>query len=301
MNESALVIRANVIRTIRQFFYEQGFLEVETPLLIPANAPEEYIDPLPAANCMQMQTSPEICMKRLLCRGHSRIFQISRCWRMGERGIRHLPEFTMLEWYRDNADYLDLMDDCVALIRKIADSCTKNGYFNRNRIKIDPFAEWRNISLTEAFSGFAEADALISAKNGEFEEILSSKIEPMLETFPVPVILRDYPASMAALSKISRNDPRFAERFELYIGGIELANGFSELNDPGEQRMRFKEANRVRNAMGKDSLPLPEPFLGELSSMPTSAGIALGVDRLVMVVSEAESIDEIVAFTPEKL
>lgn len=300
MPHSALILRAQVVQTIRQYFTERGFLEVETPLLIPANAPEEHIDPVTALP-WQLQTSPEICMKRLLCRGHRRIFQISHCWRAAERGSRHLTEFTMLEWYRAEADYGLLMDDCVGLLRQVAHQCTADGMFRRLGKKIDPYAKWAHISVQEAFLRFAQADALASAKNGRFDELLVSQIEPALEKISVPVIMADYPAQLAALSRIRTDDPRFAERFELYLAGLELANGFSELNDPQEQRLRFEEANRQRQASGRPALPLPERFLDELSAMPPSAGIALGVDRLVMLTAGVDTIDEVVAFRPEEL
>lgn len=274
---------------------------METPLLIPANAPEEYIDPVPALPWWQLQTSPEVCMKRLLCRGYQRIFQISHCWRAGERGSRHLSEFTMLEWYRAHADYRDLMDDCRNLLQTIAADCADDGCFGRNNLKIDPHAEWAHISLQEAFSRFAQADVLQCAQNGDFDDILVSRIEPALENFSAPVVLYDYPASMAALSRLRHDTPQYAERFELYVGGVELANGFSELSDPAEQRRRFELANQVRQQHGKPVLPLPEKFLAELSAMPPSAGIALGIDRLIMLTAKAQVIDEVVAFTAEDL
>ncbi|WP_277057496.1 EF-P lysine aminoacylase EpmA [Trichlorobacter lovleyi] len=300
-NSGALYIRAQVLQTIRRFFTERGFLEVETPFRIPANAPEEFIDPVPALASWQLQTSPEICMKRLLCRGYDKIFQICRCWRADERGSRHLTEFTMLEWYRSNADYHDLMQDCVGLLRQVADTCSEGACFKRNDLKIDPNQTWLHFSVQEAFLRFAKDDALVSAQNGLFEELLTDRIEPALEKFEVPVILQDYPAQLAALARLKTVAPDFAERFELYVGGLELANGFSELTDPFEQRARFEEANRIRQQMGKSELPLPEPFLAELSAMPPAAGIALGVDRLVMLTVGADCIDQVVAFTPESL
>lgn len=300
MNTGALHTRAQVLQTIRRFFTEQGFLEVETPLLIPANAPEEYIDPVSALP-WQLQTSPELCMKRLLCRGHERIFQICHCWRADERGSRHLSEFTMLEWYRSNADYRDLMQDCVQLLTMVAENCTVDACFTRNSLKIDPKRTWSHYSAQEAFSCFANANALACAQNGLFDELLTSRIEPAFEKSEVPVILADYPARLAALSRIKPDNPDYAERFELYVGGLELANGFSELNDPQEQRLRFEEANLARQQMGKPVLPLPEIFLSELSNMPPSAGIALGIDRLVMLTAGVERIDQVVAFTPESL
>lgn len=288
------------MQAIRCFFTERGFLEVETPFRIPANAPEEFIDPLHALP-WQLQTSPEICMKRLLCRGYDKIFQICRCWRAEERGSRHLSEFTMLEWYRSNADYRDLMQDCVGLLQHVAISCTDDSSFSRNNMKIHPYQTWQHFSVQEAFLIFSKADALTSVQNGLFDELLTSQIEPAFEKFEVPVILFDYPAQLAALAKIKSDTTDFAERFELYVGGLELANGFSELTDPLEQRSRFEEANRIRQHIGKNELPLPEPFLSELSAMPPSAGIALGVDRLVMLTIGADSIDQVVAFTPEGL
>lgn len=300
MSHSALILRAQVLQTIRQFFTERGFLEVETPLLIPANAPEEHIDPV-SGQTWQLQTSPEICMKRLLCRGHRRIFQVSHCWRAAERGSRHLSEFTMLEWYRADADYCALMDDCVGLLQMVAGSCTTDGRFSRFGRKIDPHALWQHISVKEAFLQFAQADALACVENDLFDELLVSRIEPALEDFSVPVIMADYPTQLATLARIKADDPRYAERFELYLAGLELANGFSELNDPQEQRMRFEETNQRRLASGREALPLPERFLNELSVMPPSAGIALGVDRLVMLTAGVDAIDEVVAFRPEEL
>jgi len=298
--KNTLHIRARVIQTIRDFFNERGFLEIETPSLIPANAPEENIDPVSALP-WQLQTSPEICMKRMLCRGYDRIFQICRCWRADERGLRHLSEFSMLEWYRSNSDYNDLMDDCIALLQKVAANCTEDHFFHQKDRKINPQDVWHKISVQEAFSRFAEADALESSQNGLFDEVLTSLVEPALANFDTPVILTDYPAKLAALSKIKQDNPDFAERFELYAGGLELANGFSELTDPVEQRRRFEEANEIRHRCGRTELPLPEPFLAELSAMPESAGIALGLDRLVMLTVGAESIDQVVAFSPESL
>jgi len=297
-----LHLRAHVIKVVRDFFWERGFLEVETPLLIPANAPEEYIDPVSALPDRQLQTSPEICMKRLLARGHPKIFQISHCWRADERGARHLSEFTMLEWYRAESDYTDLMNDCRELLQQVSElSRPVAKSFTRNSVKISPFNLWQRYSVQEAFLHFGKVDVLGCLRNGLYEEILTSVIEPALAAYNTPVILMDYPVELAALARTKPGNPNCAERFELYVGGLELANGFSELNDPVEQRRRFEEANLVRRNAGKEPLPLPEPFLKELAGMPPSAGIALGIDRLVMLTAGAVSIDEVVAFTPEEL
>ncbi len=303
MKIDALWLRANVIKAVRNFFWERGFLEVETPLLIPANAPEEHINPvvtLPSA--WQLQTSPEICMKRLLCNGHQRVFQISRCWRADERGSRHLSEFTMLEWYRANADYHTLMTDCEELLQYVATSCLPNDrYFSRNSVKIDPFAPWLRISVQEAFFRFGQVNVCDCIKEGRYEEILTAVIEPAISQYSTPVILIDYPVELAALARTKPENRESAERFELYLGGLELANGFSELTDPVEQRARFEAANRMRRGFGQPELPLPEPFLNSLGDMPESAGIAMGIDRLVMLAAGAEAIDDVVAFTPEDL
>ena len=302
MKMSALRLRANVVAAVRFFFEERGFLEVETPLLIPANAPEEHINPICALPSWQLQTSPEICMKRLLCSGHQKLFQMSRCWRSGERGSCHLPEFTMLEWYRAGCDYQSLMTDCEELLQHVAATCIPGDqHFIRNSSKIDPFAAWQRISVQDAFLRFSKADVWDYLEKGLYEEILTSVIEPALAEFTSPVILMDYPASLAALSRTKPENPDLAERFELYVGGLELANGFSELTDPVEQRRRFEDANNFRRGSNQEVLPIPETFLNELATLPPSAGIALGVDRLVMLTAGVDTIDEVVAFTPEEL
>jgi elongation factor P--(R)-beta-lysine ligase len=295
-----LVLRSNVIRALRSFFESRGFLEVETPLLIPANAPEEHIEPC-RVDGRFLHTSPEICMKRLLCRGHDRIFQICRCWRSGERGSRHVPEFTMLEWYRANSSYSALMDDCENLLRHVAETClgSKSVCYNAKPIALDHIFE--KITVREAFRKWSDISMEGAVKNGCFDEIMVTRIEPAIEKATGPVLLMDYPIEMAALARPKPDDATVAERFELYVGGLELANGFSELNDPVEQRARFLEANRKRTANGYQALPLPDPFLRELASMPPSAGIALGVDRLVMLLADAGRIDDVLAFTPESL
>ena len=305
--QNVLVRRAQIISSVRSFFDQRGFLEVETPLLLPGNAPEEYIDPLevPLSSSSplswQLQTSPELCMKRLLARGHRAIYQISHCWRAGERGERHLSEFTMLEWYRADADYCVLMDDCRDLLQHVAGQCSENGTFSHKGHYCDPFAPWANIRVTEAFSEFSNTEALIAIQNGLFEAVLNESVEPALAKYSVPVILKDYPAEMAALARLKKDDPGYAERFELYLCGLELANGFSELIDPVEQRQRFQEACLVRGQRGVSPGVLPERFLAELAAVPPSAGIALGLDRLVMLTLGAERIDQVVAFPPEML
>ena len=208
----------------------------------------------------------------------------------------------MLEWYRADSDYLALMSDCEELLQNVAAVCRADApLFRYKSSVIDPFSPWVRISVQEAFLRFSSTSVWECLQNGCYEEVLSEMVEPALAGYGAPVLLIDYPAELAALARIKPGQAELAERFELYVGGLELANGFSELNDPVEQRRRFEAANRARREAEKESLPLPEPFLDELSGLPSSAGIALGVDRLVMLAAGAEHIDEVVAFTPEEL
>ena len=296
---NSLKSRARIIQSIRTFFEVRGFLEVETPLLIPANAPEEHIEPFRSGN-LYLQTSPELCMKRLLCRGHDRIFQICRCWRNYERGSRHIPEFTMLEWYRSDSNYEALMQDCEQLLAHIAKDCLSTTIVNYNTRPIALDDSFKRISVREAFNEFTDLNMEAAVRDGSFDELMVTKIEPALVQ-DKPVLLFDYPIEMAALARPKPGDNSVAERFELYAGGMELANGFSELNDPVEQRSRFLKVNQARIKKGLPALPIPETFLAELEAMPPSAGIALGVDRLVMLFTGAVRIDDVIAFTPETL
>jgi lysyl-tRNA synthetase class 2 len=294
-----LKLRARIIQAIRSFFETRGFLEVETPLRIPANAPEEHTEPLRSGDLF-LQTSPELCMKRLLCRGHDKIFQICRCWRGDERGSRHIPEFTMLEWYRSRSDYEALMKDCEQLLLHVSKSCFSSLTVCYESINIALDEVFTRVSVRDAFRKYTDVTMEEAVGDGSFDEIMVTRIEPAL-VLGKPVLLLDYPIEMAALARPKPGDPAVAERFELYAGGMELANGFSELNDPVEQRLRFLEANQRRSSNGLPPLPVPEPFLGELADMPPSAGIALGVDRLVMLFAGATQIDDVIAFTPEEL
>ena len=294
-----LHLRARVIQAVREFFCSRGFLEVETPHRIPANAPEEHIEPYKADTCY-LQTSPEICMKRLLCRGYGNIFQISRCWRSNERGRRHVPEFTLLEWYRADSDYFALMKDCEELLKTVVKTVHGGTTLSYQGRKIEVAKGIDRITVREAFERFGGTTMEAALHDGTFDEIMVTAIEPALPQ-DVPAILMDYPAEAAALARLKPGDPTVGERFELYAGGLELANGFSELNDPREQRARFLEANDKRLRSGFPALPLPEPFLTDLGGMPPAAGIALGIDRLVMLCADADSIDDVIAFTPEEL
>jgi len=272
---------------------------VDTPLLIPAPAPEAHIDAIPAGD-LYLHTSPELCMKRLLAAGYPRIFQICHCWRSGERGSRHLPEFTMLEWYRAHGDYSDLMNDCVELIRAVASVCNTGNSIDYQGRRVDLCGEWERITVREAFRRYTGTTMEKALQDGLFDELMTVAIEPQLG-FQKPTFICDYPAERGALARLKQDDNSVAERFELYIAGIELANGFSELTDPVEQRRRFQEEAACRAQRGQSTYPMPEPFLTELANMPPSAGIALGMDRLIMLLTGAETIDEVVSFTTEEL
>jgi elongation factor P--(R)-beta-lysine ligase len=298
-DKSRLLLRARAIQSIRDFFISRGYLEVETPVVIPAPAPEANIDAIGASGKF-LQTSPELCMKRLLAMGYSKIFQICKCFRNSERGHLHLPEFTMLEWYSTNEDYLFLMDECQNMIKYITSVLGKGNILNYQGKQIDISDTWDRITVGDAFSRYAGTTPEIAIEAGNFDAIMVTEIEPALNKGR-PVFLYDYPASQAALSRKKKGDPGVAERFELYMGGLELANAFSELTDVEEQKKRFLEELSNREKHGKTVYPFPERFINDLEYMPPSAGIAFGVDRFIMLLTDSASIDEVVTFTPEKL
>lgn len=297
--KNALHMRSRMIQEIRHFFLDQSYLEVETPQLIPAPAPEAHIDAIEAGN-LYLQTSPELCMKRLLSAGYPKIFQFSKCFRNGERGNLHMPEFTILEWYRTGIDYESLMEECEALIlwasRRLGfgESITYQG------IEIDLRSPSERISVAKAFDRYSPLPLDIALKKQCFDEIMVNDIEPHMG-LTKPTFLYDYPASLSALARLKPGDQRFAERFEIYIAGLELANGFSELTDAREQKTRFERDQQSRRDLGKKVYPMPERFLQSLEHMPEAAGIALGVDRLAMIFNDRVKIDDVICFAPEEL
>jgi len=293
--QDKLTQRARILAEIRAFFVGETFLEVDTPQRIPCNAPELNIEPQSCGN-WALHTSLELCMKRLLAAGYARIFQLCHCWRAHERGSKPLPEFTMLEWYRAHSDYTQLMRDCENLLRYLVPTqeLTYHAYH------IDLSTPFERITLEQSFLAYAPITLRQAIADNCFEEIYTEHVEPKLGTSK-PTIIYDFPVSMAALARAKPDNPLVAERFELYIAGVELANAFSELTDEHEQRQRFVTEEQQRRDTGRQAYPLPEPFLAELSNMPPAAGIALGVDRLVMLLTAAENIAQVVAFTPEEL
>lgn len=295
----ALRLRTAMIGAVRRFFEGKDFLEVETPVRIPAPAPEPHIDAFPSGD-WYLQTSPELCMKRLLAAGYPKIFQICKSFRAGERGDRHLPEFTLLEWYRAAADYRVLMKDCEEMLLWVTSALGFQGGLSWQGQAIALAGPWERLTVQEAFARYAPISLTEALEQDRFDEILTAAIEPRLGERK-PVFLCDYPAALGALARLKPEDPCVAERFELYIGGMEMANAFSELTDAREQRQRFELTCRERSSRGSEVYPLPEPFLAALSGMPPAAGIAFGLDRLAMLLAGASRIDEIVTFTPEIL
>jgi len=239
-------------------------------------------------------------MKRLLALGFPNIFQIARCFRGGERGDFHLPEFSLLEWYRTGIDYRDLMEECEELFRFLAHRLDLGTRLHYRGLSVDLDAPWERISVRTAFEQYASIPLDQALYNNHFDQTMVEEIEPHLG-IKSPTFLYDYPASLAALARLKPGTPSIAERFEIYVGGIELANGFSELNDAHEQRKRFEKELKERARLGKHVSPMPERFLKALENMPEAAGIALGLDRLVMIFGDARTIDEVVAFTPEEV
>lgn len=261
----ALVRRAEVLRQVRRFFDERGFTEVETPVRIPAPANEAFLEPPPSGDHW-LRTSPELHMKRLLAHGAGKIYQLGPCFRAGEIGRRHNPEFTLLEWYRPGEGIEALYGDVAALVSAV---------LGQTMVP-------QRITVAEAYRRWAGWDPLEAWNEDRFDEDMALKIEPALPREGL-VYLTDYPVQAAALARVNPTDPRVAERFEAYLAGMEIANGYGELTDVDEQRRRFEETIAMRRARGLPVYQVDEAFLADLPGMPPTAGIALGIDRLVMV------------------
>lgn len=323
------LVREKVVDAIREFFKSEGFHEVDTPLLVQSPGTEPYLEvfesELMTPNYQNKKayllTSPELSMKKLLSAGMGSIFTICKSFRNGE-GLSsfHNPEFSILEWYRVEADYLDMMQDCENLFLFILNKLELNNgnnilkYQNKD---YDLSTPWERISVSVAFkkyAGVSQTDMLDKEKIVEiakekgyqvnsqttweeaYNQILLNEIEPHLgET--KPTILYDYPASQAALSQKKKDDPRFAERFEFFIGGIELGNAFSELTDADEQKSRMEDDLQQRKDLGKVEYKIDRDFIEALEmGMPRTGGIAVGVDRLVMLFSDSASIKDSLLF-----
>lgn len=304
LSVQGLHMRAALLTGIRNFFCGHGFLEVDTPVRQPVYIPEANIFPVEAEGKF-LQSSPELCMKRLLSRGCSNIFQICPCFRQGERGRNHLEEFLMLEWYRRDSDYRQLMDDCRGLLRYLKTLLEA-------RLKwitpmegpcfsgIDFEGDWQALTVAEAFEIYCPCDLSLAMANDLFEELLVEHVEPHLGKSR-PTFLSDYPVELGSLARRKTDNPDFVERFELYVNTIELANGFTELTDAEEQRQRFElEIEKIHRATGR-SVEMPQAFLRDLEHLESAAGIALGLDRLVMLAMNKKEISEAVSFSDEDL
>jgi lysyl-tRNA synthetase class 2 len=302
---NVLQARSELLRKLRQFFYDRGFVEVETPLLLDEVIPEQHIEPLivesSSTKRLILQASPELCMKRLMAAGTEAIFQITRSFRAGERGKLHRPEFTIVEWYRRGDDMRAGMD----LLDELCQATLNTGPAERLRYQ-RAFERYLGICpLTCATSELTQRVKELSSalpeglreddRDGWLSLLLATSVEPQLG-WDRPTILYDYPASQASLAMIrdEGTEPAVAERFELYVRGVELANGFHELTDAEELRLRLERANERRLADGRRSLPMPESLLAALENgLPNCAGAALGFDRLLMLALGAESISDV--------
>jgi lysyl-tRNA synthetase class 2 len=321
----ALEARAAALSAVRSWFAREGFLEVETPARVKAPGQELHLDAVPAGHEPALDgfprwlvTSPEYAMKRLCGAGFERIFQIGKCWRAGEQGAHHQPEFTMIEWYRAEAPLRQIADDCEALARVVAGALAAH---LPSRVRADlssPFRRLAMAELVEETAGVAldgdEPEAVLRDKvmaagvdprsaarwDDLFFQLWLDKVEPALAT-QGPTFVFDWPRSLAALARVKPEDPRLAERFELYAGGLELANAYGELTDAAEQRRRFLEENEARRALGKHIYPVDEELLTALQAMPPTAGVALGFDRLMMWAWGARDIREVMAFAVDEI
>jgi lysyl-tRNA synthetase class 2 len=323
-----LMARGAITKAVRAWFDEQGFAEVETAILqiSPGNethlhAPRtELIRADGTCATRYLRTSPEFAAKKLLAAGEEKIFEFARVFRDRERGDLHLPEFTMLEWYRANAPYDAVMADSIVVIAHAAQATGIGRFSFRGRIA-DPFAEPELLTVAAAFERFAGIDLLATIRDGEgdrarlaaaakdrigivdddtwsdiFSKVLVEHVEPRLGQGRLTVLF-EYPTPEAALARTKAADPRVAERFEVYACGVELANGFGELTDAAEQRRRFNLAMDEKARRYGERYPLDDEFLEAVAAMPEASGIALGFDRLVMLASGALRVDQVV-WTP---
>ena len=293
MNLDLLRERAKIVQAIRRFFDEREFVEVETAVRIPAPAPEEHIDCPPVVGGGYLRASPELQMKKLLAAGMDKIYQIGPCFREGERGSRHNPEFTMIEWYRRGANYLDIKRDLESLLEGLVVADCRSGR-----------AEGENILLRvrDAYLRYAGWDPWEGDWDQDrFDFDMATKIEPAIKELGGGVFLMDYPPQAASLAKLTTalpttNNPRpttYAERWEFYWDGMELANCFTELCDRDEQKLRFEKAKEARKLLKEADYPIDSEFIDCLPKIENAAGVALGIDRLVMVLTKMKEISAV--------
>lgn len=291
----ALVLRSHVLSSIRSWLEASGFVQVETPVRLLTPALELNIDAIPSGNAY-LRTSPELHMKRMLAAGYDRIYQMGPCFRLGERGALHHPEFTMLEWYRANAGYMEILRDTENLLSHVIASVFPLHHGLSRPESLLPPPPWPRFTIEELFITHAGWSPSTHFDAARFEEDLVGKVEPALPR-NTPVFVMDYPAAAAALARRKPGMENVAERWELYIGGTEIANAFSELTDAVEQQQRFARWAEERWACGQPVYPVDEAFLAALElGMPPSGGIAVGIDRLVMVLAGKAALDDVMAF-----
>lgn len=309
---SKLQSRAALLEKIRQFFKTRHVLEVETPLLYPSTIPSPHIESFTSQyiaiseqieKTLYLQTSPEFAMKRLLAQGSRDIYQICKAWRNGEQGKQHNPEFTILEWYRIGYDHHKLMDEMDELLQFILGTNKAERYSYTelflDYLHIDPLLCSVNDLQQCAINNSINITMNTDDKDTWLQLLLTHLIEPHLGQNNLPTFVYDFPPTQAALAKIRKNKgaPDVAERFEVYVKGIELANGFHELNDPVEQRQRFMAELELRQQLNLLCPPLDEDLLADLDKMPACAGVALGIDRLLMLLTNVNTIQEVLSFS----
>ena len=294
--------RARIYRQVRAFFEERGCLEVDTPLLSPSTNTDVNIESIKASSLgktLYLQTSPEFAMKRLLAAGSGSIYQICHAFREGEKGRRHNPEFTLLEWYRIGFDYEQLMDEMECLIDNLSGKSNQYQRISYRQLVLEHISV--DIDKVELSELQKKIDSLVPGTRSVelgydqcLDILISLVIAPEMKGY---VFIYDYPVSQAALARVKTINPAVAERFELFYDGLELANGFSELCDSSQQRQRFEGDNNRRLDAGVEPYPIDELLLSALNSgLPECAGVAIGLDRLLMVLLGKESIDQVLSF-----
>ena len=298
--------RARVLRVTRRFFASRGFLEVHTPLMVPSPGLDVHLDAFELlggdrGSPRWLITSPEYQMKRLLADGWTRIVEIVPCFRRDEVGDWHNPEFTMVEWYRSSADVEEVMRDTEQLVAAVG-----GGTLRVRGRTIDMLPPLDRLTVCEAFrrfAGWTQARTLDAAQTDEdsYFRVLVECVEPALSRLDRGTFLVDYPTSQASLARRKPGDPRVAERFELYVGGVELCNGFGELVDPLEQRVRLDDDRRRRRSLGLAVYPIDERFLDALARVPASAGNALGFDRLVALATGSDRVGDVMSMTADEV
>lgn len=315
MNLQNIRLRSNVVKLIRRFFDERGYTEMHTPRLVGLPGQEPYLEPFwtevvtndGVRHDAALITSPEYAMKRLLAEGMEKIYDLGSCFRNNEPfDGTHDPEFLMLEWYRKDADLSSLMDETEAMMRWVTEKIGGKAMPAFRRLTVESaFREYLGIELSpligdrEAMAAVCRAHHQTVVESDTWDDLyfklFLSAIEPKIAA-DQPTFLYRYPASQAALATRCVDDPRYADRVELYVGGLELSNGFAELADADEQRKRFEEEQALRRSLGKKTWPIDEPFLAALPKMGTAIGNAFGVDRFVMLLTGATSINDVVPF-----